>query len=191
MATKKQAQELIADEATRCGMYYINQRWLGGTLTNFTTIRKSISRLQELEKMDEENQFDHLHKKEALDLRKEIVKLNKFFGGIKAMKDLPDAMFIVDTRKEKIALAEGKKLGIKIVAMVDTNSDPDGIDFPIPANDDAMRSIKLFAHRIADVYLEGQEMKKSSQETKKAEAKSQEEKPPATDDKDSEVVVPA
>ena len=195
VATKKQAQELIADEATRCGMHYINQRWLGGTLTNFTTIRKSIARLQELEKMDEENQFDHLHKKEALDLRKEIVKLNKFFGGIKTMKDLPDAMFIVDTRKEKIALAEGKKLGIKIIAMVDTNSDPDGIDFPIPANDDAMRSIKLFAHRISDVYLEGQEMKKASQEEEAEEKSSPSNKaetPPVPDDKDkSETVVPA
>ncbi len=171
VATKKQAQELIAEEATRCGMYYINQRWLGGTLTNFTTIRKSIARLLELERMDEDNQFDRLHKKEALDLRKEIVKLNKFFGGIKNMKDLPDAIFIVDTRKEKIAQAEGKKLGIKIIAMIDTNSDPDGVDFPIPANDDAMRSIKLFAQRIADVYLEGQEMKKASQEKEAAEAK--------------------
>jgi len=194
VATKKQAQELIAEEATRCGMYYINQRWLGGTLTNFTTIRKSIARLLELERMDEENQFDHLSKKEALDLRKEIVKLNKFFGGIKTMKDLPDVLFIVDTRKEKIALAEGKKLGIKIVAMVDTNSDPEGIDFPIPANDDAMRSIKLFAHRVADVYLEGQEMKKSNEETDKPGKKSKKEEiSPATgDDKDkSEVVVPA
>ncbi len=192
VATKKQAQELIAEEATRCGMYYINQRWLGGTLTNFATIRKSIARLLELERMDEESQFDHLSKKEALDLRKEIVKLNKFFGGIKTMKDLPDVMFIVDTRKEKIALAEGKKLGIKIVAMVDTNSDPDGIDFPIPANDYAMRSSKLFSNRIADVYLEGQEMKKASQEKEKAEKKLTQEKPLATDDKDkSEVVVPA
>ena len=195
VATKKQAQELIADEATRCGMYYINQRWLGGTLTNFTTIRKSISRLQELEKMDEENQFDHLHKKEALDLRKEIVKLNKFFGGIKTMKDLPDAMFIVDTRKEKIALAEGKKLGIKIIAMVDTNSDPDGIDYPIPANDDAMRSIKLFAHRISDVYLEGQEMKKAGQKEEAEEKSGSSNKadiPPVPDDKDkNETVVPA
>ena len=195
VATKKQAQELIADEATRCGMYYINQRWLGGTLTNFTTIRKSISRLQELEKKDKENQFDHLHKKEALDLRKEIVKLNKFFGGIKTMKDLPDAMIIVDTRKEKIALAEGKKLGIKIIAMVDTNSDPDGIDYPIPANDDAMRSIKLFAHRISEVYIEGQEMKKANQK-EEAEEKSgisnETDPSPVPDDKDkNETVVPA
>ena len=195
VATKKQAQELIADEATRCGMHYINQRWLGGTLTNFATIRKSIARLHELEKMDEENQFDHLHKKEALDLRKEIVKLNKFFGGIKTMKDLPDVMFIVDTRKEKIALAEGKKLGLKIIAMVDTNSDPDGIDFPIPANDDAIRSIKLFAHRISDVYLEGQEMKKTNQEEQAQEnssPSSKAETPPVLDDTDkSETAVPA
>jgi small subunit ribosomal protein S2 len=196
VATKKQAQELIADEATRCGMHYINQRWLGGTLTNFTTIRKSIARLLELEKMDEENQFDRLHKKEALNLRKEIVKLNKFFGGIKTMKDLPDVLFIVDTKKEKIALAEGKKLGIKIIAMVDTNSDPDGIDFPIPANDDAMRSIKLFAKRIADVYLEGQEMRKANQEKEKAEQKPSpsmaKDKPAASGNKGkSETVVPA
>ena len=179
VATKKQAQELIAEEATRCGMYYINQRWLGGTLTNFTTIRKSIARLHELEKMDEENQFDLLHKKEALRMRREIDKLNKFFRGIKNMKDLPDALFIVDTRKEKIALAEGKKLGIKIIAMVDTNSNPDDVDYPIPANDDAMRSIKLFASRLADICLEGQEMNRIIQEkenAKKAEAKKAEAK---------------
>ena len=171
VATKKQAQELVAEEATRCGMYYINQRWLGGTLTNFTTIRKSIARLHELEKMDEENQFDLLHKKEALRMRREIAKLNKFFRGIKNMKDLPDALFIVDTRKEKIAQAEGKKLGIKILAMIDTNSDPEGVDFPIPANDDAMRSIKLFTSRIADVCLEGQEMNRASQAKKDADKK--------------------
>ena len=184
VATKKQAQELIAEEATRCGMYYINQRWLGGTLTNFTTIRKSIARLHELEKMDEENQFDLLHKKEALRMRREIDKLNKFFRGIKNMKDLPDALFIVDTRKEKIALAEGKKLGIKIIAMVDTNSNPDDVDYPIPANDDAMRSIKLFASRFADICLEGQEMNRiiqekenaKKEEAKKAEAKKAEAK---------------
>ena len=179
VATKKQAQELIAEEATRCGMYYINQRWLGGTLTNFTTIRKSIARLHELEKMDEENQFDLLHKKEALRMRREIDKLNKFFRGIKNMKDLPDALFIVDTRKEKIALAEGKKLGITIIAMVDTNSNPDDVDYPIPANDDAMRSIKLFASRLADICLEGQEMNRIIQEkenAKKEEAKREEAK---------------
>ncbi|PIP72260.1 MAG: 30S ribosomal protein S2 [Nitrospinae bacterium CG22_combo_CG10-13_8_21_14_all_47_10] len=196
VATKKQAQELVAEEATRCGMYYINQRWLGGTLTNFTTIRKSIARLHELEKMDAENQFDLLHKKEALSMRREIEKLNKFFRGIKDMKDLPDALFIVDTRKEKIAQAEGKKLGIKIIAMVDTNSDPEGVDFPIPANDDAMRSIKLFTRRIADVCLEGQEMSRASQVKKTADKKpapsdSQEPVAVASDNGDDEGSVPA
>ncbi|MBT5029272.1 MAG: 30S ribosomal protein S2 [Nitrospinaceae bacterium] len=180
VATKKQAQELIAEEATRCGMYYINQRWLGGTLTNFATIRKSIARLHELEKMDEENKFDLMHKKEALKMRREIEKLNKFFRGIKNMKDLPDALFIVDTRKEKIALAEGKKLGIKIIAMVDTNSNPDDVDFPIPANDDAMRSIKLFAQRLANVCLEGQEMSKASKEKEGKENKAEKTAPTAS-----------
>ncbi len=164
VATKKQAQELIAQEAVRCGMYYVNQRWLGGTMTNFTTIRKSIDRLLELERMEEENEFDRLHKKEALKKRKEIEKLNKFFRGIKPMKRLPDVIFIVDTRKEKIALAEAKKLGIKIIAIVDTNCDPDGIDYPIPGNDDAIRSIKLFTQRIADLCVEGQEMVRARQE---------------------------
>ena len=181
VATKKQAQELVAEEATRCGMYYINQRWLGGTLTNFATIRKSIARLHELEKMDAENQFDLLHKKEALRLRREIEKLNKFFRGIKNMKDLPDALFIVDTRKEKIALAEGKKLGVKIIAMVDTNSNPDDVDFPIPANDDAMRSIKLFTERIANVCLEGQEMSRASKEKENQEKEKKIEKTAPSD----------
>jgi small subunit ribosomal protein S2 len=152
---------------------------LGGTLTNFATIRKSVARLHELEKMDEENQFDLLHKKEALRMRREIAKLNKFFRGIKNMKDLPDALFIVDTRKEKIAQAEGRKLGIKIIAMVDTNANPEDVDFPIPANDDAMRSIKLFSHRIADICLEGQEMHRIHQEkenAKKEEARKEEAK---------------
>ena len=199
VATKKQAQELIAEEATRCGMYYINQRWLGGTLTNFTTIRKSIARLHELEKMDEENQFDLLHKKEALRMRREIDKLNKFFRGIKNMKDLPDALFIVDTRKEKIAVAEGKKLGIKIIAMVDTNSNPDDVDYPIPANDDAMRSIKLFASRLADICLEGQEMNRiiqekenaKKEEAKKAEAKKAEAKKAEAKESTKEKPAPA
>ncbi|PIQ95820.1 MAG: 30S ribosomal protein S2 [Nitrospinae bacterium CG11_big_fil_rev_8_21_14_0_20_56_8] len=157
VATKKQAQDLIAAEASRAGMYYVNQRWLGGTMTNFSTIRKSIERLLELERQEEQGEFELLHKKEGLKLRKEIAKLNKFFGGIKGMKDLPHSIFIVDTRKERIALIEAKKLGIKIIALVDTNCDPDGIDYPIPANDDAIRSIKLFTERLADVCLEGQE----------------------------------
>ncbi len=179
VATKKQAQELIAQEAVRCGMFYVNQRWLGGTMTNFTTIRKSIDRLLELERMEEENEFDRLHKKEALKKRKEIEKLNKFFRGIKSMKRLPDVIFIVDTRKEKIALAEAKKLGIKIIAIVDTNCDPDGIDYPIPGNDDAIRSIKLFTQRIADLCVEGQEMTRSRQEEEAAAAASKQEAPAA------------
>ena len=154
-------------------MYFMNQRWLGGTMTNFLTIRKSIDRLLQLEKMEEETAFEHLTKKEALDKRKNIAKLNKFFGGIKNMRELPHALFIIDTQKERIALAEARTLGIKTFALVDTNCDPDGIDFPFPGNDDAIRSIKLFATRIADIALEGQEIFQASR--KKAE-KPEEEK---------------
>ena len=166
VATKKQAQELIAEQSERAGMYYINQRWLGGTLTNFSTIRKSIQRLLELERLEEETQFEQLHKKEAQSKRKEIAKLNKFLRGIKHMKALPDIMFVVDTHKERIAMAEAIKLGIKIVAIVDTNCDPDGIDYVIPGNDDAIRSIDLFASRIADICLEGHEVYKAVQKEK-------------------------
>ncbi len=177
VATKKQAQDLIAEEATRAGMYYVNQRWLGGTLTNFATIRKSIQRLLDLERLEEETQFEQLNKKEAQQKRKEIAKLNKFLRGIKRMTELPEAMFIVDTRKERIALAEAIKLGIKVVAMVDTNCDPDGIDFVIPGNDDAIRSIGLFAGCIADICIEGQEIYKATQKDKK-EAAAEKETPP-------------
>jgi small subunit ribosomal protein S2 len=170
VATKKQAQELIAEQADRAGMYYINQRWLGGTLTNFSTIRKSIQRLLELERLEEETQFEQLHKKEAQSKRKEIEKLNKFLRGIKNMKDLPDIMFVVDTHKERIAMAEAIKLGIKVVAIVDTNCDPDGIDYVIPGNDDAIRSIDLFASRIADICLEGHEIYKAVQKEKQEAA---------------------
>ena len=175
VATKKQAQELIAQEAVRCGMFYINQRWLGGTMTNFLTIRKSIERLRELERMEEEHEFERLHKKEALRKHREIEKLNKFFRGIKSMKQLPDALFIIDTRKERIALAEAKKLGIKILALVDTNCDPNDIDYPIPGNDDAIRSIKLFTQRIADVWVEEQELKKARQKDDQGGGESAEE----------------
>jgi small subunit ribosomal protein S2 len=171
VATKKQAQELVAEEAVRCGMFYINQRWLGGTMTNFLTIRKSIERLRELEKQEEEGEFEKLHKKEALRKRRDIEKLNKFFRGIKTMKQLPDAIFIIDTHKEKIALAEARKLGIKILALVDTNCDPTGIDFPFPGNDDAIRSIKLFTERIADIWLEEQELRKAKQKDDDESAK--------------------
>lgn len=179
VATKKQAQEPIAKEAERCGMYYVNQRWLGGTMTNFTTIRKSIDRLLELERKEEEGEFEQLHKKEALKLHKEIEKLNKFLRGIKTMRDLPHAIFIIDTQKEKIALAEAKILGIKIIALVDTNCDPNGIDFPIPGNDDAIRSIKLFAQRIADVAIEGQEVYQAIRKDDKGAADKEQPEPPA------------
>ncbi len=173
VATKKQAQDLIAEEAERCGMFYINQRWLGGTLTNFQTIRRSIERLLDLERMEEETGFSNLNKKEAQDKRKEIAKLNKFLSGIKKMKNHPDAVFIVDTRKEKIALAEAKKLNIPVVAVVDTNCDPDGIDYVVPGNDDAIRSISLFTRRLADLAIEGAEtfkaVKHDKQEAEKAE----------------------
>ncbi|CAI2716949.1 30S ribosomal protein S2 [Nitrospina watsonii] len=170
VATKTQAKDLIADEATRSNMFYINQRWLGGTLTNFQTIRKSIDRLIGLERMEEEGKFELLRKKEAQQRRKEIEKLNKFLQGIKTMKDLPDAVFIVDTRKERIALAEANKLGIPVVAIVDTNCDPDGIDYLIPGNDDAIRSISLFTKRLADVSIEGHETFKAKHQDKKEDA---------------------
>ena len=158
VATKKQAQELVKEQAERCGMYFVNKRWLGGTMTNFTTIRKSIDRLIKLEKMEDEGDFERLHKKEALNKHKEIEKLNKFLGGIKNMRQLPHALFIIDTQKERIALAEAKNLGIKTFGLVDTNCDPNGVDFPFPGNDDAIKSIKLFTSRIAEVALEGQEV---------------------------------
>jgi small subunit ribosomal protein S2 len=170
VATKRQAQEIIKQEAERCGMYFVNQRWLGGTMTNFSTIRKSIDRLLKLEKLEEEGEFERLHKKEALNKRKEIEKLNKFLGGIKKMRELPHALFIIDTQKEKIALAEAKILGIKTFALVDTNCDPVGIDFPFPGNDDAVRAINLFTTRVADIALKGQEVFQAGRkETEKPE----------------------
>lgn len=176
VATKRQAQDIIAEEATRAGMFYVNQRWLGGTLTNFATIRKSIDRLLDLERLEEQGHFEVLRKKEAVTKRKEIAKLNKFLRGIKSMTKLPEVIFIIDTRKENIALAEAKKLGITIIAIVDTNCDPDGIDYVIPGNDDAVRSISLFTKRIADICLEGQAMynarKKEKEEKAAAERKS-------------------
>lgn len=157
VGTKKQAQESIQAEAERCGMYYVNQRWLGGMLTNFKTIRNRVNRLIELERMEEEGTFEVLPKKEVIKLRHEYEKLNKFLSGVRNMRSLPDALFIVDPRKEKIAVAEARKLGIPIVAIVDTNCDPDEIDYIIPGNDDAIRAVKLIAGRLADAVLEGHE----------------------------------
>jgi len=155
IGTKKQAQETVFEEAGRCGMYYVNQRWLGGTLTNFTTIRKSIGRLKKLEEMKETGEFDRVNKKEALELDREREKLEKALIGIKVMDSLPSSVFIIDPRKENIAVAEARRLGIPIVAIVDTNCDPTGIDYPIPGNDDAIRAVRLITSRMADAILEG------------------------------------
>ena len=155
VGTKKQAQETVFEEASRCGMFYVNQRWLGGTLTNFMTIRKSIARLKRLEEMRDTGEYDRLPKKEGLELERERQKLEKALVGIKAMEQLPAAVFIVDPRKEGIAVAEAQRLGISIVAIVDTNCDPTGIDYPIPGNDDAIRAVRLIASRVADAINEG------------------------------------
>jgi len=155
VGTKKQAQESVKEEANRSGMFYVNQRWLGGTLTNFQTIRKRINRLKEIEKMEEDGTFEVLPKKETVDLLKEKERLLKFLGGIKDMKKLPDAIFVIDPRKESIAIAEARKLGIPIVGIVDTNCDPDEIDYVIPANDDAIRAVKLLTSTMADAIIEG------------------------------------
>ncbi|AIG27584.1 30S ribosomal protein S2 [Brevibacillus laterosporus] len=155
VGTKKQAQESVKEEAERTGHYYINQRWLGGTLTNFETIQKRTARLAELKRMQEDGTFDVLPKKEVIVLNKEMDRLEKFLGGIAHMKELPDAMFVIDPRKERIAVAEARKLGIPIVAIVDTNCDPDEIDYVIPGNDDAIRAVKLLTGKMADALSEG------------------------------------
>lgn len=154
VGTKKQAQDSVAEEAERCGMYFINQRWLGGTLTNFQTIQKRIDRLKTLERWEEDGTFEVLPKKEVIILRKEKDRLEKFLGGIKNMRGLPSALFIIDPRKERIAVAEARKLGIPIVGIVDTNCDPDEIDYVIPGNDDAIRAVKLLTAKIADAVIE-------------------------------------
>ncbi len=157
VGTKKQAQDSIREEAQRVGMYYVNNRWLGGMLTNFNTIKKRIARLEQLGRMEEDGTFDLLPKKEVIKLKAERDKLEKFLGGIKDMKTLPGAMFVVDPRKEKIAIAEAKKLGIPVVAIVDTNCDPDEVDYVIPGNDDAIRAVKLVASTIVDAIMEGRQ----------------------------------
>ncbi len=154
VGTKKQAQESVGDQAQRCGMFYVNQRWLGGMLTNFFTIRRSVSRLRELEQMEEDGTFTALPKKEVTKLRREKDKLDRNLSGVKDMESLPGAVIIIDTRIEKIAVAEANKLGIPIIAIVDTNCDPDVIDYPIPGNDDAIRAIRLVCTVMADAVLE-------------------------------------
>ena len=157
VGTKKQAQDSVKEEAERAGAYYVNARWLGGMLTNFTTIRTRIERLKQLRTMEEDGTFELLPKKEVVKLNLEIEELEKFLGGIKDMKEIPGALFIIDPRKERIAVAEAKKLGIPIVAIVDTNCDPDEVDYVIPGNDDAIRAVKLISSAIANAIIEGNE----------------------------------
>ena len=157
VGTKKQAQESVKEEAIRANMFYVNERWLGGMLTNFKTIETRVKRLKQLETMAEDGTFELLPKKEVIGLRHEMEKLEKYLGGIKDMPKMPGALFVIDPKKERIAIAEAKKLGIPVVATVDTNCDPDEIDFPIPANDDAIRAVKLLTGKMADAVLEGRQ----------------------------------
>jgi small subunit ribosomal protein S2 len=172
VGTKKQAQEAVKEEATKAGQFYVNERWLGGMLTNFQTIQKRIKRLKELEAMEEDGTFEVLTKKEVQTLRHEMEKLEKFLGGIKEMNKLPGALFIVDPRKERIAVAEARKLHIPIVAVVDTNCDPDEIDYVIPGNDDAIRAVRLLTSNMADAVVEGRQGQADEKdaESDKAEA---------------------
>ncbi|MFO7982922.1 MAG: 30S ribosomal protein S2 [Desulfuromonadales bacterium] len=170
VGTKKQAQESISEEAERCKQYYVNDRWLGGMLTNFSTIKGSIERLKKIEAMAEDGTYDALTKKEVLQLERERIKLEKSLGGIKSMGKLPDLIFVIDPKKETIAVKEARKLGIPVVAIVDTNCDPDDIDYVIPGNDDAIRAIRLFASRMADACLEGAQERESRLRSEKDEA---------------------
>jgi len=170
VGTKKQAQDAIREEAERAGQYYINQRWLGGLLTNFGTIQKRVKRMKDIEKMEEEGTFDVLPKKEVIQLKKEHERLVKFLGGIRDMNGLPDVMYVVDPRKERIAVAEARKLHIPIVGIVDTNCDPDEIDYVIPANDDAIRAVRLLTSKMADALVES----KQGEEEAEVEAQAEE-----------------
>ena len=173
VGTKKQAQDAIKEEAERCGQFYVNARWLGGLLTNFKTMRTRIARLNQLQKMQEDGTFDLLPKKEVIKLQLEIAKLEKYLGGVKEMKKLPGALFVVDSRKEKNAIAEARKLNIPIVAIVDTNCDPDEIDYVIPGNDDAIRAIKLISQTMANAVLEGKQGEQLEVEAKADDAKAE------------------
>ncbi|WP_422486811.1 30S ribosomal protein S2 [Gudongella sp. DL1XJH-153] len=164
VGTKKQAQEAIENEAKRCGMHYVNQRWLGGMLTNYKTIKKRIDRLHQLEKMEEDGTFEVLPKKEVIKLRHEAERLEKFLGGIKTMKKVPDVLFVVDPRKEKIAVQEAHILGIPVIGIVDTNCDPDEIDYIIPGNDDAIRAVKLLTETMANAVIEAKQGEQNESE---------------------------
>ena len=162
VGTKRQAQDAVAEEAQRCGMHFVNQRWLGGLLTNFTTIQRSLTRLRELETMQTDGRYETLSKKEVAGIEKEKRKIQKNLDGIRLMGKLPDAVFVIDTRKEQIAVDEARKLKIPVIGIVDTNSDPEQVDYVIPGNDDALRSIRLFTSRIADAIVAGRSMRESA-----------------------------
>ena len=184
VGTKKQAQESIKEEAIRSGQYYVNVRWLGGTLTNFKTIRSRVDRLNQLNEMEQEGVFDVLPKKEVIKLKKEMEKLERYLGGIKGMEKLPGALFVVDPKKERIAVLEARKLKIPIVAIVDTNCDPDEVDYVIPGNDDAIRAIKLIAGKIADAIIEGKQGEQMTLSTESLSVQSNEENTPATNEEE-------
>ncbi len=196
VGTKKQAQEAVAEEARRCGMYYVNQRWLGGMLTNFQTIQLRIRYLRDLEARRDRGDFERLPKKEAQHLQDDITRLERTLGGIKDMRRLPNAVFIIDTRKERTAVLEARRLEIPIIALADTNSDPDEIDYPIPANDDAIRAVRLLSSKIADAVIEGRRELEAQQ--KDAEPQEVEEEPagepvsasPAAETEDTSLPVP-
>jgi len=177
VGTKKQAQDVIQEEAKRCNQFFVTNRWLGGTLTNFRTVKGSIERLRSIEKMAEDGTFERMTKKEVLQIERERVKLEKALGGIKAMNDLPGAVFIIDPKKEHIAVAEARKLEIPVVAVTDTNCDPDLIDYIIPGNDDAIRAIKLFTGKISDAVLHGQKVGKERAHGKQKAAEESPEQP--------------
>lgn len=179
VGTKRQAQETIAEEAQRCGQFYINQRWLGGLLTNFQTIARRVRYMIRLQEMEESGEFERYPKKEVIKLRKERAKLEKYLSGIRDMKDIPDALYVVDPRREEIAVKEAHKLGIPVIAIVDTNCDPELINFPIPGNDDAIRAIKLITSLMADAIIEGRQGIDGTLMVEEAEA---EEKEPETED---------
>ena len=164
VGTKKQAQDAIEEEAKRCGMFYVRDRWLGGTLTNFKTLKKNIVRMKEIEKMEADGTFEKLPKKEVITIKREYAKLIRSLGGIREMVNQPSILFVVDSQKEATAIAEAKRLGIPVIAVVDTNCDPDEVDFPIPANDDAIRSIKLLTSIVADAVMAGREIGKPLEE---------------------------
>jgi small subunit ribosomal protein S2 len=182
VGTKRQAQEAIEEEAKRCGMYYVNQRWLGGMLTNFVTIQSRIDYLVRLEDKKDRGELDYMTKKEKMKVEKEIAKLNRLMGGFKEMVKLPGALFIVDPTKEKIAVSEARKMGIPIVAMVDTDCDPDFITYPVPSNDDAIKAIKLICNRMAEAVLDGKKMRETGEaEAAAAAAPATETPAPATE----------